>query len=70
MYLDNILIYTENDRDNHVVDVQWVLKQLNKFLLYTNLKKCRFHQDKIWFPDYVVSLQSIRIEEETIEAVK
>ena len=43
IYLDNILIYTDDDGDCHVTAVWWVLKQLRKFSLYANLKKCRFH---------------------------
>ena len=70
VYLDDILIYTKNDRDGHVSAVRWVLKQLRKFSLYANLKKCRFHQDEVWFLGYVVSLKGIRIENKQIEAVK
>ena len=40
MYLDDILIYTKDDGDGHIATVQWVLKQLRKFSLYANLKKC------------------------------
>ena len=70
MYLDDILIYTKDDGDGHVEDVQWVLEQLKKFLLYTNLKKCWFHQDEVQFLGYVVSSKGIRMEEEQIEAIK
>ena len=48
VYLDDILIYTEDDRDSHIAAKKWVLKQLKKFLLYGNLKKCRFNQDEVW----------------------
>ena len=40
VYLDDILIYVDNDGDGHVAAVRWVLKQLKKFLLYANLEKC------------------------------
>ena len=70
VYLDDILIYTEDDGDGHVAAVRWVLEQLRKFLLYANLKKCRFHQDEVRFLGYVVSSKGIRIEDERIEAVK
>ena len=40
VYLDNILIYTDDDGDGHVSAVRWVLEQLRKFLLFANLKKC------------------------------
>ena len=70
LYLNNILIYTNDDRDGHVAAIWWVLKQLKKFLLYTNLKKCQFHQKVVWFFGYVVSLKSICMEDEGIEVVK
>ena len=70
VYLDDILIYTKDDGDGHVAAVQWVLEQLRKFSLYANLKKCRFHQDEVWFLGYVVSSKGIRMEDEQIEAVK
>ena len=63
VYLDDILIYTEDDRNGHVAAVEWVLEQLMKFLLYTNLKKCRFHQDKVRFLGYVISSEGIRMED-------
>ena len=70
VYPDDILIYTKDDRDGHVAVVRWVLEQLRKFSLYANLKKCPFHQDKVWFLEYVVSLKGIRMEDEQIEAIK
>ncbi len=69
VYLDDILIYTENEGEEHVQPVQWVLDQLRKHSLYANLKKCRFHQDEVRFLGYIVSHQGIRMEEEQIKAV-
>ena len=43
VYLDDILIYTEDERQGHVEAVQWVLDLLRKNGLFANLKKCRFH---------------------------
>ena len=70
VYLDDILIYTDDDGDGHVTAVWWVLEQLRKFSLYANLKKCRFHQKEVWFLGYVVSSKGICMEDERIEAVK
>ena len=69
VYLDDILIYTDNDGDGHVAAVQWMLEQLKKFLLFPNLKKCWFHQEEVWFLSYVVSSKGIHIEDKRIEAV-
>ena len=43
VYLDDILISTENEGQGHVEAVQWVLDFLRKNGLFANLKQCRFH---------------------------
>ena len=43
LYLDDILIYTDDDGDRHNSAIRWVLEQLRKFLLFANLKKCQFY---------------------------
>ena len=70
VYLDDILIYTEDAGQVHVEAVRWVLGELRKHGLFANLKKCRFHQEEVRFLGYVVSSQGIRMEEEKIDAVK
>ena len=70
VYLDDILIYTEDQGQDHVEAVRWVLDLLRKNGLFANLKKCRFHKDEVRFLGYVVSSQGIRMEDERIEAVK
>ena len=70
VYLDDIFIYTNDDGNGHVAAICWVLEQFKKFLLFANLKKCWFYQDKIQFFGYVVFSKDIRIEDEKIEAVK
>ena len=70
VYLDNILIYIDNDRNGYVAVVRWVLEQLRKFSLFANLKKCQCHQDKVWFLSYVMFSKGICMEDEKIKAVK
>ena len=43
VYLDDILIYTEDPGQPHLDAVRWVLDQLRKYFLFANLKKCRFY---------------------------
>ena len=40
VYLNDILIYTEDNGDNYVAAVRWILEQLRNFSIYANLKKC------------------------------
>ena len=70
VYLDDILIYTEDPGQPHVEAVRWVLDQLRKYSLFANLKKCRFHQDEVRFLGYVVSSKGISMEAERIEVVR
>ena len=43
VYLDDILIYTENLGQGHFNVIRWVPEQLWKHSLYFKLKKCRFY---------------------------
>ena len=70
LYLDNILIYTKDLSQPHVKVVCWVLDQLQKYLLFVNLKKCRFYQDEVHFLGYIVSSKSTNMEIIKIEVVK
>ena len=70
VYLDNIYIYTKYKGKGHVQVVRWVFNQLRWFSPYTNLKKCWFHEEEVWFLGYIVSLQGICIEDERIKAVE
>ena len=54
VYLDDILIYTEDPGQGHVEAVRWVLDVLRRHGLFANLKKCRFHKDEVRFLGYVV----------------
>ena len=70
VYLDDIFIYTKDKGQDHVEAVWWVLNLLQKNSLFTNLKKCWFHQDEVRFLGYVVSAEKVQIEDERIEAVR
>ena len=69
-YLDDILIYIKNPGQPHVEAVRWVLDQLQKYLLFANLKKCCFYQDEVRFLGYIVSSKGISMEVKKMEVVK
>ena len=70
VYLDDILIYTKNEGQDHVEAMQWVLVFLRKNKLFANLKKCRFYQNKVRFPRYVVLAWGVQMEDKKIKTVK
>ena len=70
VYLDDILIYTEETGSAHTDAVKWVVEQLRKHGLYANLQKCRFSQKEVRFLGYIISPEGIRMENDRIESVR
>ena len=70
VYLDNILVYTEDSSQPQIDIVYWVLEQLQKYGLLVNLKICRFYQDELRFLGFVVSAKKISMKKERIAAAK
>ena len=70
VYLDNILIYTEDPSQPYIETIRWVLDQLQIYSLFANLKKCRCHHDEICFMGYIVLSKDISIEIKKIKVVK
>ena len=70
VYLDDILIYTEDPGQGHVEAVRLVLDVLRRYGLFANLKKCQFYKDEVCFLGYIVSAQGVRMEDEQIKVVK
>ena len=68
VYLDNILVFSKNEKD-HENHVQLVLKKLHSARLYAKLKKCIFHQPKVEFFGYIISRESLSMDSKKIEAV-
>jgi len=69
VYFDDILIYN-NNLDEHINHLHYVLDVLRKEKLYANMKKCSFCMGKIVFLDYVVSAQGIEVDEEKVKAIR
>ncbi len=63
VYLDNIFFNTKNKWETDVITIWWVPDQLQKYLLYANLKKCWFHEKKLRFLNYIISHNDVQIEE-------
>ncbi|PKI60531.1 hypothetical protein CRG98_019007 [Punica granatum] len=69
VYFDDILVYRKN-LDDHKVHLKSVLDVLRKKKLFANLKKCTFCTDKLVFLGFVVSAQSIQVDEEKVRAIQ
>ena len=67
-YLDDILIYSDNDTE-HVEHVQAILKCLQEHGLYVKLEKCKFHTWCVGFVGYVVTPNSVSMEEGCVSTI-
>ena len=65
VYLDNILIYSDNLVD-HKKHVKEVLNRLQDNQLYMSPTKYVFYQDKVKFLGFVLGLDSLRMDESKI----
>jgi len=69
MYLDNILIYS-NNLENHWKYIKEVLSRLWKNGLYVSPIKYVFHQDKIKFLGFILGSNRLRIDREKIQNIQ
>ena len=61
VYLDDILVYLENEEE-HVKYVKRILTLLKEVNLLVKPKKCSFHIDKVDFLRYVITTEGISID--------
>ena len=67
-YLDDILIYSDDDAE-HVEHVWAILKCLQEHGLYVKLEKCEFHTWCVGFVGYVVTPNSVSMEEDHVSTI-
>jgi len=68
-YLDDILIYSDNEED-HIGHVRQVLQCLAEFNLRLKPEKCKFHQQELPFLGHIVGIHGVKMSEEKIKVVK
>ena len=68
IYLDDILIYSENEQD-HVALVKQVLKRLQEHQLVIAPDKCDWHRSRVDFLGYIISPEGVEMDQEKIRTV-
>ena len=68
VYFDDIFVYNKK-LDDHLISLKSVLDMLRKERLFANLKKYTFCTDTLVFLCFVVSVQGIQVDKETVRAI-
>ena len=69
IYLDDILIYSDNMND-HKKHVKKVLKRLQENRLYVSPTKCVFHQNRIEFLGFVLGVDGLMMDESKTQTIQ
>lgn len=69
VYLDDILIYSDNEHD-HLRHIRQVLKLLRESGLYCKLSKCAFMQEETEFLGHVISKDGLKTNAGLVKAIR
>ena len=68
MYLNDILIYSENEK-NHEKHMKKVLRKLQEKKLYFKSKKCEFYKQQVKYLKYIVTTEKLEMNSEKIKVM-
>src|SRR5947207_14987969 len=68
VYLDDILIYSENKED-HKKHVKEVLKRLQEKNFYFKSEKCKFHKQQVEYLEHIITTEKLEMNSEKIKTV-
>src|SRR5438045_4533082 len=68
VYLDDILIYSQAGK-SHEDHVRQVLKRLQQYKLYANLKKCIFSATSIEYLGFIVGMEGVSMDPDCVTTV-
>jgi hypothetical protein len=69
VYLDDILIFSKT-RQEHLADLDAVLKILQEHHLYANLNKCEFARDEVQYLGHIVNAHGVLPDPAKIKAIR
>src|SRR5436305_1153815 len=69
MYIDDILIYSQNEQD-HTQHLKQVLNLLRQHQLYGKISKCEFFKEAVEYLRHIISANGITTDPKKVEVVK
>jgi Reverse transcriptase (RNA-dependent DNA polymerase) len=69
IYMDNIIIATEDDEEEHTRCVNQVLKKLEEHNLYLKPEKCNFHVKEVEYLSIIISQGQVKIDPTKVKGI-
>jgi hypothetical protein len=69
VYLDDILIYTNGTKEEHIRYIKKVLKKLQEYKLLLKLEKCEFYVTKTDYLRYTISRNGVGMNPAKVQVV-
>jgi hypothetical protein len=69
VYLDDILIFTKETKEEHTDKVRLILKRIRKYDLLLKPEKYEFFKKKVNFLGYIISTEGMRMDPDKIKAI-
>jgi hypothetical protein len=70
VYLDDILIFSKKNPEEHEKHLKMVLQRLEQHKFYAQLKKCHFALPEVEFLGHMVSKEGIRVDPKKVKIVQ
>ena len=70
IYLDNILIYSNNMSKYHYQHVKEVLRHLCITSLYAKAEKCKFHSESVEYLGYILSPSGLTMSDNKVKIIQ
>jgi hypothetical protein len=69
IYLNDILIFIKENREEHTKKVKKILNKLQKYELFLKLKKCKFYKKEVLFLEHIILTKEIRMNSKKIQVI-
>jgi len=69
IYMDNAIIATENNKEEHSARVHHFLSKLQKHDLYLKPEKCKFHQKEVKYLGVIIGQGSVKMDLVKVEGI-
>jgi hypothetical protein len=69
VYLDDILIFTKEIKEEYIDKIRLILKKIRKYNLLLKSEKYEFFKKKVNFLEYIIFIEGIRMDFDKIKII-